>query len=67
MWAIAGFKPIKLPPKINAGDTARKPLKPLCTIQLLANVFIYNTYQDSPQPAQIHTQNALLFVTVYIL
>ena len=29
MWAIAGFKPIKLSPKIDAGDTALKPLKPL--------------------------------------
>ena len=32
---ITGFKLIKLPPKNDAGDTARKPLKPLCTIHIV--------------------------------
>ncbi len=35
LYGISGFKPIKLPPKIEAGDTARKPLKPLCTIHIV--------------------------------
>ena len=28
-YGIAGFKPIKIPPKIDAGENARLPLKTL--------------------------------------
>jgi hypothetical protein len=32
---IAGFKPTKLPPKIDAGNNAQKPLKPLLIIHIV--------------------------------
>ncbi len=39
-YGIAYFKPIKLPPKIEAGDASRKPLKPLCTIHIVNCCFL---------------------------
>ena len=34
-YGISGLKPINLPPEFDAGGTARKPLKPLCTIHIV--------------------------------
>lgn len=37
LQGIAGIKPVKLPPKTNAGDTVRKPLKPLRIIHIVGH------------------------------